>query len=926
MFSLCSSLSFTCFLFFTTLALPAKRVIKDSQPNVHEHSIISSTFSLKHPEPPNLQAKSNSSTLTSNNNDTSLSYPPICFGPFPDPYFRPISDSDECARLTYEIAFAGGQPQQPVLWTSQRSWTLKECKVHLTPKSQESRDTFTKSDISNAASIIQTMCNTKEQGYRGGSIRVGPAGVFDVALYRVKTSQQVKRASASSTTSLFNYPVHPATCYLPPTILSIANPSNCIDALAEVAGDIATIGELHTWTHPQKWVSGSCAIGLVSPYQDPLDNFSRFAIMEVASIVSSICNTEAHRHRGGFMNVGPREVWVVSLYGVQTVETAKRTLGNDTDLVYSPVCYPPPPAPAPVAIASPADCSYVILQIISEGNPRQVAQWHERRKWTYNTCTIDLIPQSLQSYAIFSRTDIAREASIIQLACVNQEHGFRGGFIKIWIMGVFDLTVWATESLIEARANLPAKSVQPVSLSNTTTSLSARLPWCWHWPGPLPISHPEDCDQLLANIAAEGSADVPEFWNSQRMWLLRSCKINLVPQMATSADVFHSRELFYAGSRVYTACSTDAHLYMGGEIRVGPAQVFNLQIWGVFPPELDTRGISPGKIIKHTPAKNSTSLSHVPSCWQTPGPPPIGDNRDCVEAGSQIAAEGPTDTPVLWNSRKTLTFGSCKIDLFPASSSAMDYFTRWEIVSSALQVSLQCDTRGGEIYIGGDRVFTVRLYGVLRPASLEARASAPAKSLNTTSLSYDPHCWPYPGPLPIRNEADCDQILVDIAEEGPVYTPILWSSRRTWIFRSCKIVLLPASPSAGDVFTLWDIVNAASRLHIMCHSEEHVYMGGTTTVGEGEVFTLMVVGVLAPASLPVSLEARLSRPAKPLPPISVNETTSPSDYNAECFPGPPLPVPVPIANPGKRSSSNFPIVDSWSLESSFRTALLNARD
>ena len=211
MFSLWSSLSFTCFLFFTTLALPAKRVIKDSQPNVHERSIISSAFSLKHPEPPNLQAKSNSSIFTSSNNDTSLSYPPICFGPLPDPYFRPISDSDECARLIYEIAYAGGQPQQPVLWTSQRSWTLKECRVHLIPKSQGSRDTFAKSDIANAASIIQTMCDTKEQGYRGGSIRVGPAGVFDVALYGVKTSQQVKRASASSTTSLFNYPIHPAT-------------------------------------------------------------------------------------------------------------------------------------------------------------------------------------------------------------------------------------------------------------------------------------------------------------------------------------------------------------------------------------------------------------------------------------------------------------------------------------------------------------------------------------------------------------------------------------------------------------------------------------------------------------------------------------------------------------------------------------------
>lgn len=321
----------------------------------------------------------------------------------------------------------------------------------------------------------------------------------------MKSSQQVKRASASSTTSLFNYPTHPATCYLPPTVLSIANPSDCIEALAKMSGDIATIGELHTWTHPQKWVSGSCAIGFVSPYQDPLDNFSRFAIMEVASTVSSICNTEAHRHRGGFMSVGPREVWVLSLYGVQTVETAKRTLSNDTiDLVYSPVCYPPPPAPAPVAIANPADCSYVILQIISEGNPRQVARWHERRKWTYNTCTIDLIPQSLQSYAIFSRIDIAREASIIQLACVNQEHGLRGGFIEIGIMGVFDLTVRATESFIEARANLPAKSIRPVSFSNTTTSLIARSPSCWHWPEPLqfhirktvtsfwPISLPKD--------------------------------------------------------------------------------------------------------------------------------------------------------------------------------------------------------------------------------------------------------------------------------------------------------------------------------------------------------------------------------------------------------------------------------------------------
>lgn len=736
------------------------------------------------------------------------------------------------------------------------------------------------------------MCDMKEQGYQGGSIRVGPTGVFDVALYGVKSSQQVKRASASSTTSLFNYPTHPATCYLPPTVLSIANPSDCIEALAKMSGDIATIGELHTWTHPQKWVSGSCAIGFVSPYQDPLDNFSRFAIMEVASTVSSICNTEAHRHRGGFMSVGPREVWVLSLYGVQTVETAKRTLGNDTiDLVYSPVCYPPPPAPAPVAIANPADCSYVILQIISEGNPRQVARWHERRKWTYNTCTIDLIPQSLQSYAIFSRIDIAREASIIQLACVNQEHGLRGGFIEIGIMGVFDLTVRATESFIEARANLPAKSIRPVSFSNTTTSLIARSPSCWHWPGPLPISHPEDCDQLLANIAAEGSADVPEFWNSQRIWLLRSCKVKLVPIMATSADFFYSRELFYAGSRVYTACFTVAHPYIGGKIRVGPAHVFDLQIWGVQSPELDTRGISPGKILKHTPAKNSTSLSYVSSCWQTPGPSPIGKNRDCVEARSQIAAEGPTNTPVLWNSRKTLTFGNCKIDLFPAFSSAMCYFTGWEIISSALQVSLQCDTRGGEIYIGGDRVFTVRLCGVLRPASLETRASAPAKFLNTTSLSYDPHCWSHPGPLLITNEADCDQILVDIAEEGPVYIPILWSSRRTWIFRSCKVDLIPYSPSSRGVFSRWDIIHAISAMWIICHTKVHACMGGNTNIGAQAAFTVIVWGVKNTFS-GVEMEARdIIPPAKPLERGPKNTTVT-----EECFSPSPL-RPPPITNP-----------------------------
>ena len=247
------------------------------------------------------------------------------------------------------------------------------------------------------------------------------------------------------------------------------------------------------------------------------------------------------------------------------------------------------------------------------------------------------------------------------------------------------------------------------------------------------------------------------------------------------------------------------------------------------------------------------------------------------------------------------------IDIIPDLPTSWDIFPRSELIHSALVVGAACVTAtqpsmGGQIRIGQNSVFTLAVWGTPRSSSaaLEARDGAsPAQSLKrtptntTTSLSEHPfNCWPSPGPLLIRNKRECDQIIRNIHAESPetVYQPVPWSSRRTWIAGSCKVDLIPYSPSSRDVFSTWDIIHAISAMWIICHTEAP-YTGGNANIGAQAAFTIVVRGVKDTFS-GVELEARdIILLAKPLERGPTNTRVT-----EECFSPSPL-SPPPITNP-----------------------------
>ena len=758
MFPPLSSLSFACSFFVVSFALPSGRFTKDSTSNINGSSLISAAYSLKAPEPPNLEANYKPSISALVKNTTVLAYEPTCFPPIPDSHSLPISDSGECATLIYEIRLSGGQPSQRVIWSSQRTWTFRKCRVQVIPKAQGSRDTFTLADIVDGASILQNSCDTQEQGYRGGLIKVGPMGVFNVAIYGV---------------------------------------------------------------HP--------------------------------------------------------------LQGVETVQSIPT---NDTISANNPICFSPSSI-SPSSIINPYNCGFAILQIATERDPHEAARWHERVDWAFYTCTVTLLPRNAESYATLSRLAITQKASTIRSRCVTDEYRFRGGSIKVGRVATFDVVVWSkrqSAQSVEARSNAPAKPLPPISLRNTTLSLGARSPYCWKWPGPLPIMHSADCDQLLVDIVAEGPPDQPILWSFKQSWVFGSCTINLVPRSPFSTDIFYRWELFYAGSRIYSTCHTDAHPYMGGKIDVGPNDAFTLQILGVLHTRLEATNVSSMNAIEPKPAKNNASLYNYQTyCWPSHDSFPIRDEDNCLNILHDIAAEGPLEMPVLWDSGREWTYRDCNIILARDTRRSHDYFTRLAIIQAAMKIYYDCYAPthpyvGGKLRVGSRGLFTVGVQGVEevpRPAAVQARTNPVAESvkhvnimpsseasvvqpaktskvildMNTTSmsntLSHSPACWEGPpsAHYPMINPLDCHEAYNQILREGSPDQPLVWTTERRWVSGSCSIALLPFTTSvSGDSFTRSAIVRAALRVELLCAPRIPAFIGGTITIGLAGIFHVAIDG------------------------------------------------------------------------------------
>ena len=134
----------------------------------------------------------------------------------------------------------------------------------------------------------------------------------------------------------------------------------------------------------------------------------------------------------------------VSRLPPRTLPTTLLTNNLTTIPKWRPFCWPDDGDPVRRAcpITDRADCPQAVMSMLYEGPDDEQLVWEETRVWIYGSCGVILIPSPVLPIhrGTFSRTDIARCAEIVRMACVTEEHGYRGGAIPIGA-GVFEVAV-----------------------------------------------------------------------------------------------------------------------------------------------------------------------------------------------------------------------------------------------------------------------------------------------------------------------------------------------------------------------------------------------------------------------------------------------------------------------------------------------------
>ena len=80
--------------------------------------------------------------------------------------------------------------------------------------------------------------------------------------------------------------------------------------------------------------------------------------------------------------------------------------------------------------------------MLSEGSDEEQLVWDRTRVWIYESCGVFLIasPGLPIHRGTFSRNEIAQCAENVQLICVTEEHGYRGGIVPI-DAGIFQVAI-----------------------------------------------------------------------------------------------------------------------------------------------------------------------------------------------------------------------------------------------------------------------------------------------------------------------------------------------------------------------------------------------------------------------------------------------------------------------------------------------------
>lgn len=127
--------------------------------------------------------------------------------------------------------------------------------------------------------------------------------------------------------------------------------------------------------------------------------------------------------------------------------------------------------------------------------------------------------------------------------------------------------------------------------NKTSTPLPDPKPTCYpptldryHKPFHPPIVSLSDCGRAVRDLVSHrfGPPTEAEAWYRIRHeWADRSCGISLMPNDASSVDIFSRGAIVAAALRIKSACVNEANGWRGGEVVIGGEGAFEVGIFGM---------------------------------------------------------------------------------------------------------------------------------------------------------------------------------------------------------------------------------------------------------------------------------------------------------------------------------------------------------
>ncbi|KAL8663424.1 MAG: hypothetical protein Q9202_003840 [Teloschistes flavicans] len=101
-----------------------------------------------------------------------------------------IAIPEDCGIAVREMIAEGSRAIEPVAWgpgiEKYISWTWGSCALLLKSNGVQSTDTFSRLELAQQVSRLKTGCVNTAHQYKGGYTKVGPKGVFTIAVMGAK--------------------------------------------------------------------------------------------------------------------------------------------------------------------------------------------------------------------------------------------------------------------------------------------------------------------------------------------------------------------------------------------------------------------------------------------------------------------------------------------------------------------------------------------------------------------------------------------------------------------------------------------------------------------------------------------------------------------------------------------------------------------